>query len=493
MTTENTDQGGDVVQLRAAVSKGEAVGFQKGAEAERTRLAAIDRLFAMPTVQRSAIVDALREEAITGGWSVERTSVALLELRGDDAGPIGDRASTDGERGINHDRTPRVSAGVDALDKFAKGAELALQIRCGLYVDMDGKNLDGYRHALATARETGYLSMRLSRLAEESLRLCNVDTRGLSDDEIVGKAFGYRAAGMGHTTSDFTNVLQNVTGKAALVGWEEAPETWRGLARIGNLADFNQKTRPGLSNFSDLEQVGEDGEIGYGTMSDLKETITLGEYAKKFRITRRVIINDDLNMFGMTPRKMGRAASRKVGDIFWALITDNAALNQDSVALFHASHSNLAGSGAAPSVAQLNSAFSDMLTQTDPSGNAYVGGEPKFLAAPPALRGTVLTLLNSQKDPAEGTTTSRDADNIYYQTLMPVIEPRLQADSSTAWYLLKDPNMFDTFELGFLDGVMEPYLREQIEWDSRGVEFVVGIDVGGAVLDFRNVYKDAGT
>ena len=112
---------------------------------------------------------------------------------------------------------------------------------------------------------------------------------------------------------------------------------------------------------------------------------------------------------------------------------------------------------------------------------------------PPAQRGTILALLNSQKNPAEGTTTSFDADNIYYQAMQAVIEPRLQADSETAWYLFKDPNLFDTFELAFLDGVQEPYMREEQEWDTRGVEFVVGIDVGGAALDYRNVWKNPGT
>lgn len=494
MPVENNPSGdGDVVAFRTALAKGEAQGMSKGMEAERARIAAVDRLFSMPGVRRSAITDALRETAIAEGWSVERTSVALLELRGEDgdAGAVGQVRGGDEQRGISHQRGPVVEPGADSRDKYREAAELALSVRGGLFNGPDGERTDTYRAKVAAARETGYLGMSLRRLAEECLRVNGVNTRGMGDEELVGYAMGMRLHG--HTTSDFTNVLENVAGKAMMVGWEEQPETWQGLARIGNLADFKAATRVGLSNFSSLDAIGESGEIKQGTMSDLKEPIQLSEYAKKFKLSRRTIINDDLGAFMMVPRKMGRAASRTVGDVFWAIVTTNAALNQDGIALFHSSHSNLDASGAPPSVAELNAALAAMLVQTDPSGEGYVGGEPRFLIGPPALRGTILTLLNAQKNPAEGTTTSFDADNIYYQAMQPVIEPRLQANSSTAWYLFKDPNIFDTFELAFLDGVQEPYMREEQEWDTRGVEFVVGIDVGGAALDYRNVWKNPGT
>ena len=492
---EPTTGGDNVTDFKTAIARGRATGIDEGMRAERARLSAINELFSLPGVQQSATMLALRDTAIEQGWTVERTQRAVLELRGaePDAGAVGQPAS-DPARGISHERTPHVQSGVDQRDKFREGAELALAVRGGLYASFDGQGQTAqYREALAKARQGGYLGMSLRRLAEECLRIHGIDFRALADEEVVGRAFALRTAG--HTTSDFTAILENVAHKSILVGWEEAPETWRGLARVGNLNDFRPASRPGLSNFSDLSEIAEDGEIPQGTFVDLKETITLREYAKKFRLTRRTIINDDLGAFTMVPRKMGRAAARTVGDVFWGMVINNPALAQDNTALFHSSHNNLQQNGDLPSVAQLNLAFAEMMLQTDPSGNGYVGGEPRYIAGPPALRGTILALLNSQKDPAEGTTTSFTAENIYYKALVPVIEPRLQAEAGgdTAWYLFKDPNLYDTFELGFLNGIQEPYMREEQEWDTRGVEFVVGIDVGGAPLDYRNVYKDPGT
>lgn len=492
MLPTNSPEGGDVVAFKSAVAQGRASGLQHGIETERRRLAEVNAIFVLPGVPDTMTMRALRDTAVEQGWTVEKTQAAVLELRAGegDAGAIG-RPGSDTARGIDHGRGPHVIAGADQRDLFRTGAELALCVRAGLFTTQDGTGqVEGYREHVRKARETGYLGMSLRRLAEEALRINNVETRGLDDEELVMRAFTLRAAG--HTTSDFTNLLANVANKSILVGWDEQPETWRGLARVGNLSDFRTASRPGLSNFSSLDAIAEDGEIKSGTFTDLAETITLGEYAKKFRITRRVIINDDLNAFAMVPRKMGRAAARKVGDVFWSLVTANAALAQDNVALFHDDHNNLASGGAPPSVPTLNAAFAAMMVQTDPSGAGFVGGEPRFLAAAPSLRGTVLALLKSQYNPAEGATTSFREENIYYQTLTPVIEPRLEVDDAAAWYLFKDPNVFDTFELGFLNGVQEPYMREHEEWDTRGVEYVVGIDVGGAALDFRNVYKDPG-
>ena len=68
-----------------------------------------------------------------------------------------------------------------------------------------------------------------------------------------------------------------------------------------------------------------------------------------------------------------------------------------------------------------------------------------------------------------------------------------QTNGTAAWYLFADPNLFDTFEVAFLNGVAEPYLRENQPWDGQGVEYVTGIDFGVSALDFRAVHKYRGS
>lgn len=56
-----------------------------------------------------------------------------------------------------------------------------------------------------------------------------------------------------------------------------------------------------------------------------------------------------------------------------------------------------------------------------------------------------------------------------------------------------DPNRFDTIEVGYLDGVAAPFLDQQEGWTIDGVEYKVRIDAAAAPLEFRTMYKNAGT
>ena len=482
-TTDRGDTMGKedtVVEFKKAHEAGHSEGRALGEKNERARIGAIYEAFALPGVPRGATFTALRDECVDNGYTVERAQSMILALMGDaDLGAS--RTGRDGDQGITHDRGARVEITQDAVDKVREMGVRSFTVRAGIESD---KNI------VAEARRDGLVHMSMLDVAAECLRASNVDVRGLSRDDLLDQAFAHRAGAS--TTSDFANVLENSASKSMMVGWDEAPETWNtpGLARIGSLPDFKTASRPGLGNFSDLEEVGEDGEIKTGTMVDLKESYALKTYAKKLRLTRQVIINDDLNAFAMSSRKMGRAASRLVGDRFWNAVTANAALDNDGVALFHtATHGNLQASGAAPSVAQLDLNFAQVEAQTDPSNVGFVGGEPKFIIGPPALRGTIETIVTATFNPANANNTE---NRFAGGRLTPVIEPRLTADSATAWYLFKDGNQFDTIELGFLNGVTEPFMRNEQEWDTGSVAWVVRIDVEAKPLDYRNVHKDPG-
>jgi hypothetical protein len=73
-----------------------------------------------------------------------------------------------------------------------------------------------------------------------------------------------------------------------------------------------------------------------------------------------------------------------------------------------------------------------------------------------------------------------------------VVDARLDVASLTAWYLLADPNRFDTIEVGYLDGVAAPFLDQQDGWTIDGVEYKVRIDAAAAPLEFRTMYKNGG-
>lgn len=505
---------------RAAFETGKTAGAKDAIQAERQRLQDIDELFALPAVPRTPLMTALRKTAIEEGWESGKTNREILANLGTDEGRdfergLADPGATDNGQGMQH-HTPtapqpgtgattgtvgtahrgQVQVTRDQLDSRADINERALLVRCGIERD---------KAKVREASASGYVGMSLLDMARDYLYNMNVDMRGLRPDDIVGKAFVTRAnRAHGQTTSDFTNLLNNVANKSLLMGWDEIPETWQQVCRIGSLPDFKTADRPGLSHFSDLDEVPEDGDIEYGSFSDYKETIKLVEYAKKHRLTRRTILNDDLDALSRRPRMMGRAANRKVGDKVWDTLTSNShvgpTLNQDSVALFNSAHSNYvaSGSGAAPTVSTLDTGFTNMGTQTDPSGAAILNISPRYLVVPKALEVTANVLIASEFNPIGNTNAKGGArePNPFRGRLEVVPEARLDSSShgnlTTGWYLGADPNMFDTIEVAFLNGVAEPYIREEEEWDTRGVELVVGIDCGVAFLDYRGLYFNYG-
>lgn len=469
----------------------EAKGKKEGTKIERTRIGGIRGVFALH-IERGQEYSDLMNECIDKGVSIDRAKDALLELiGGENPEPIAtdyvqreDAGSLDtvSLKHVTRKSGVQNSAGHDAMDKFVEGASNALLAKGGIERDQE---------KLKVMRRNEFFAMGLPELAREYLRITGTNVSGIHDKRtLIGEAIT-RAGVISHSTSDFSNLLENVASKALLQGFEEAPETWSAWCRIGNLPDFRTSSRPNMSTFGDLEIVYENGEYKYGSFSDLKETLTLATYGKLFSISRQALINDDLNAFTRIPQSMGRAANRVVGDLAYGVLTTNAALNQDSTTLFHADHSNLVapGSGAAPSVTTVGAGQTAMALQTDPTGN-ILNIQPAHLLVPVALKATAMTLMAAQYDPAgsAGTLTP----NVVQGAADVIADARLDADDALQWYLMADQNMHDTVEVAFLDGNQTPFLESQDGWKQDGVEYKVRIDAAAGAMDFRGVYQNDG-
>lgn len=360
----------------------------------------------------------------------------------------------------------RVEVTDTAVEKFARAAEDAIAFRAGI--------------AEKDSKPTELVGYTLLELARKSLELRGIQTQRMDKREMVARAFT-------HSSSDFPKLLENNARKAMLRGYEEAEEVFQRFTRTGNLSDFKTHSRVGLGVFDSLDEVPEGGEYKHGTIGERGEDIKLATYGKLFSITRQAIINDDLTAFTEIPRKMGRAAARTVGDLVFNVITSNPTMS-DGTALFHADHKNLAGSGAAPTAATVGAGRTAMRTQKD--GKATLNISPSFFLVPAALEDTARVLMVSETDPSK---TNSKHPNPVRNAAEVVVDARLDADSTTAWYLLSDPNRFDTIEVGYLDGVAAPFLDQQDGWTVDGVEYKVRIDAAAAPLEFRTLYKNPGS
>lgn len=484
----------NVVELKHVREEALAEGEARAEARLLKRHGEIRDLF-MPFLSRGQIFIALRDECLQKGLAVEASRQRLMELFAGDPQPLAQdliqaegSANAVGEQARTIE-TPQgrrrevIQGGADGGEEMIRGMTQCLVIRSGLVTDPE---------EIKEARQSEYLSMSCVEMARHYLVSRGVPVRGRNRSQIIGAALTTRGI-IGHSTSDFASLLEDVANKSLGIGYDEAPETWQQWCRIGNIPDFKQANRPNMSAFGDLDLVYEDGEYRYGTFSDKKETLQLATYGKLFSISRQALVNDDLNSFTRIPNGMGRAAGRQVGDLAWNVLINGitVTMNEDATALFHADHGNFVanGSGAAPSVATINAARTAMAIQTDPSGSATLNIRPAFLLVPAALESTGRAIQMAEKDPA---IASGEMPNTVQGTFETIADARLDADDAVKWYMAANPNVFDTVEIGFLDGQQAPFLETQNGWSVDGVAFKVRIDAAAAPLDFRGLYHNDG-
>ncbi|MBX9740508.1 MAG: ATP-dependent Clp protease proteolytic subunit [Beijerinckiaceae bacterium] len=376
---------------------------------------------------------------------------------------------------------PQARVVADGRDRFKEGVTRSLLHKVGL----EGGEVNEFT------------ACNLQTLARDYVRMIDPKVYFADPMALAGAVLGMRGLSGGvmmsgnHSTSDFVEILANIANKSMLKGYMEAEETFHLWTAKGVLVDFKPQKRVDLNLFPALSEVPEGAEYKSGTIGDRGETIQLATYGKMFAITRQAIINDDMNAFSRVPMRMGRAAKRTVGNLAYAVLTANAAM-ADGVALFHADHGNLAGTAAAPSVDSLDAARSAMAKQKDPDAHATaLNIRPKHFIVPVALEGKARVLMTAEKDPNASNANSAKPNHVNGLATV-VSDARLDAASSTAWYLAADANMHDTIEVAYLNGNETPMIDQQDGWKVDGVEFKVRIDAGVKAIDFRGLYKNAG-
>ena len=324
-----------------------------------------------------------------------------------------------------------------------------------------------------------YRGMTLLELARESLGNSGVNTRGLSRDDVATRAL--------HSTSDFPEILSAVTNKTLRQAYDAYPRTFALFCRQVLATDFKSMHRVQLGEAPQLLEVGESGEFKRGTLGESKESYKVKTYGRVVAITRQTLINDDLDAFTRIPAMYGNSIAQLESDVVWGIITANPAM-ADGNALFHTTHKNFAGTGAALDVGSVGAARAAMAKQTGLDKKTVLNVRPAFLIVPASLELKAEQLVAQNLVPAA--TPSVVPQSI--RTLAPISEPRLDANSETAWYLAASPNQIDTIEYAYLEGQQGAYIETRNGFDVDGVEIKCRLDFGAKAIDWRGLYKNPG-
>jgi len=425
--------------------------------AERDRIREIDAM-----CEQFDCTDMVRG-LIVGGKTTEESRTAVMAK-------LQERAKNPGFGGVQIIKEDR--------EKFREAAQDALWLRAGYTVQTPRPGATELR------------GFTLVEMARECLRMAGIEHRGPAK-EMVGRAM---------TSSDFPNILANLANRAMQAGWDGSAETWSTWCATGTVNDFKTHYDNRLSEFDDLEEVGESGEIKYGKFSEKSpETYKAATYAKKFRITRVMIVNDDLGAITEMPARRAEAASRKVGDVAYAVLTANGNMG-DGYALFDATnHRNLATSGylGAPGVSTIGEAIRAMGVQKDIAGKRRLNIRPEYFLGPKALEGVAEVFFKSDKF-SDNSTVATDSSfastrvNPYAGNYFTrVYEARLDDNDTTYWYLAGPKGK--TIKVVFLNGQQGPILEvNQPGFSIEGLEYAVSIDVGAYAVDYRALYANPG-
>ena len=334
-------------------------------------------------------------------------------------------------------------------------------------------------------KDNAYNYMSLRELARASLQDRGILVATLAPMQMVGMAFT-------HDTSDFGNILVDIAAASVLQGWNEAEETFHLWTKTGRLSDFKTAKRVGMGEFPTLREVRPGAEYKYITTGDRGETIRLATYGELFSITRQAILNDDLDQLTTIPKRMGEAARGTIGDLVYDTLINNQNLSDDKK-LFADSRKNLfTGAGSALSIESLSKAKTAMAlqkNQTEGGKARTLNIRPGFVLVPVALEDKAKQLIRSASVP--GSDSNAGIDNPIRNFADVIAEPRLDDNSSTAWYLAAKKGS-DTIEVAYLDGVELPYLEQQNGFTNDGVISKVRIDAGVAPLDSRGLNKSNG-
>ena len=398
-------------------------------------------------VRAAGLDDAVAESMITEGVQIDAARKSVIDQLA--------------QRQAAAPTVQHVSIVEDASDKRQACLEAALEARVGL---------GEWTEQAKSERSSSMLDM-----AKESLSRSGANVVGMSKSEIAHRAM--------HSTSDFPLLLSNIARKSLQGAYEAEAQTWRPLARQRNLPDFRPVYEVQVNGQIVPEELLEGGEYKAATVSEAQTSWSLKSYAKKIRVTRNLIINDDLDALSRIPQMIGRGMSLFESNQMWALLTSNPTMGEDSKVLFHADHDN-SGTGVI-GVDALSDARFAMRNQSDLAGNRVNLGA-KYLVIPTALETAAEQFL------APFTPAQIGNVNPFSGKLQIIAEPRLDDASSTAYYVTADPSQVDMLVYGYLEGEAGPQVTTLDERDPDGTTILARLDFGASVLNHRGFYKSTG-
>lgn len=466
----------------------------EAATAERRRLARIQDLGA-------GVSQEIVQRAIDEGMDEARFAPLFLQSLRDSRSPAvppaGGRVgihsrSADSDRDVSALQGAMLLRRSSPLDRPSYISLRAIPGRLPDWLRAD-INSDVRQRAMENAHRLS--DVALVDLCRECVRLDGGAVTSNRDDMIRSAVSG------GSLSAIFTGVVN-----AELLGsYAEYPDSTRGWVAESDVPDFKADERASMGKFGSVSKHARGGEAAHLDVGDSKESSKLARYTGQWVIDEMDIIDDRFGAIEqMSPSEMGLTAAALRPDLVYAILLANAALDADSVALFHSTHANTATN--ALSAANIEAAIAAMGKQRIRSRPLNV--RPRYLLVPQDLRFSAdIYLTSAQRFDGSSTGTAGGVKNPLSELgIVAIADDRLGAagvtdpasgtaytGSATNWFLAARPgeNGAKTLVVKYRRGTgrmpsLRSWIRDKGTW---GIGFDIVHDIGADADDFRGLYR----
>jgi hypothetical protein len=292
------------------------------------------------------------------------------------------------------------------------------------------------------------------------------------------------------TTSDFPALLSAAANKMLLAAYAPAAPSYRQIFLRRDFRDFKPHRHLRVGDFPTLLPLTENGEVQAGTMSESQELVFLQTFARRIRVTRQMLVNDDLGAFTDFAAAIGRRVADFENATAYGLLNtangDGPTLTTGAAAVFGtaAARANKAAAGSALDLTNLAAGRAAIMRQRTLDGLPIaVGAQMRLLVGPNqemAARQLTVSVAAAQIGNA----------NVYAGFVQPLVEPQIGANR---WYLFSDPIAAPVYVYGYLNGAEGPQVTTGNVQGVDGVEVSVIFDFGVGAIDWRGAWFNPGT
>lgn len=300
-------------------------------------------------------------------------------------------------------------------------------------------------------------------------------------DRLIARAF--------HTASDFPLLLANAGNKMLEAGYALANPSYRRFFARRAFNDFKAHSFLTAGDFPSLQALSEGADIKRGTISEKREQITPGTFARGVAVTRQMLVNDDLGAFTDFGTMIGRRVADWENATAYAVVNtasgDGPTLAEGSAAVFAAggTRNNKAASASAVTAVALGLGFNAIKSQKSLDG-LNLNIDPRYLVC-----SVIQEFVAAQFASASVVPGSASSVNVFASRFEVIADANIP---NNRWYLFADPAAAPVYVYGYVGGNEVPQVRvgQPMGVDGTVVEVVHDFAVGA--IDYRGGFFNAG-